>query len=374
MQFTLRNQHPPVAMTQSVLVPYSLETPDRYGDGLDEDSLSYTIVDGPLHGDLGGSAPDVTYTPYTGYTGADSFTFQAFDGSNYSNTATVSIVVDPSSSYAAQVVDYSGSFGGGTYGDPEALLGKPSTMCMNMGFPSSDPFHVKLVEAAYNTDLEGQPVITTINSGYITVKFDHQVMNDPDNPYGIDFLVFGNAFFTGTGGFVGDDTDMSAYMLSNPAGCFSETVNVAVSQDGVTWYEFASGPYADGMFPTHAYEWDQSLYDSTANGWTDNEMDFTKPVNPSLSLSDFDGISAAAAIALYEGSGGGTGFDLDEVGLNWIQYVKVTSSGGEIDAFADVSPVVQTTPPGTSTGTAQPTTDKIPSAITTEKTALPLDS
>ena len=311
----------------------------------DEDPLTYEIVTGPSHGALSGAAPDITYTPAAGYTGADSFTFRAFDGTDYSNIATIDITVTLSSPYAVEVVDYGSPLGGGTYGDPDAVLGKPSTQCKNMGWPSSDPFHVKLVEAAYNVDLNNENVITTINSGgYITVRFDHQVMNDPDNPYGIDFLVFGNAFFTGTGGFVNDSADMNSYMLSNPAGCFSEPVSIAVSQDGVTWYEFTSGPYGDGMFPTHAYEWDQSLYDLTGNGWTDNEMDFTKPVDPSLTLADFNGISAADAIALYDGSGGGTGFDLEDVGLEWIQYIKVTSSGGEIDAFADVAPVAPATP------------------------------
>jgi len=37
----------------------------------------------------------VTYDPDVGYVGADSFTFRAFDGLDYSNTATVSITVTP---------------------------------------------------------------------------------------------------------------------------------------------------------------------------------------------------------------------------------------------------------------------------------------
>jgi hypothetical protein len=239
------------------------------------------------------------------------------------------------SPYATEVVAYSGTFGPSPYDDPNAVLGKPSTQCDNMGGWGGS-FRVKLVEPAYNVDLDGQKVITTLNAGAnITVKFDHHLMNDPDNPYGIDLLVFGNAFFTGDG-FVSDSTNMDTYTLQGPpASCFSEPVTVSVSQDGSTWHEFSSGPYADGMFPTHAYEWD-----SVNHQWTDNEMDFTRPVDPSLSLDDFGGISAADAIDLYDGSGGGTGYDLDEVGLDWIQYVKVTggSPAGEIDAFSDVAP------------------------------------
>jgi hypothetical protein len=60
------------------------------------DSLTYSIVSGPLHGVLTGTAPDVTYTPDVDYNGPDSFTFQANDdGPVDSNTATVSISVTP---------------------------------------------------------------------------------------------------------------------------------------------------------------------------------------------------------------------------------------------------------------------------------------
>lgn len=58
-------------------------------------SLTWEIVEDPLHGDLSGTAPDLTYTPDPGYNGDDSFTFRANDGSNFSNVATVSIYVDP---------------------------------------------------------------------------------------------------------------------------------------------------------------------------------------------------------------------------------------------------------------------------------------
>jgi hypothetical protein len=55
--------------------------------------LTYSVVTPPAHGVLSGSAPNLTYTPSTGYSGADSFTFRASDGTTNSNTATVSITV-----------------------------------------------------------------------------------------------------------------------------------------------------------------------------------------------------------------------------------------------------------------------------------------
>lgn len=76
-------------------------------------------------------------------------------------------------------------------------------------------------------------------------------------------------------------------------------------------------------------------------------MDFLKPVNPVLeglfeSASVF-GLSVADAIELYDGSGGGTGFDLRETGFKEIRYVKVEAGagmvGGEIDAVAVVRPM-----------------------------------
>ncbi|CAN5480490.1 hypothetical protein BH23VER1_BH23VER1_19110 [soil metagenome] len=58
-------------------------------------ALSYTIVTAPAHGTLSGTAPSLTYTPAPGYSGPDSLTFRASDGSNNSNLATVSIEVYP---------------------------------------------------------------------------------------------------------------------------------------------------------------------------------------------------------------------------------------------------------------------------------------
>ena len=60
---------------------------------IDGDALTYIVLTGPSHGGLTGAAPDLTYTPAAGYTGADSFTFTANDGSADSNIATVAITV-----------------------------------------------------------------------------------------------------------------------------------------------------------------------------------------------------------------------------------------------------------------------------------------
>merc|ERR1712202_79391 len=46
------------------------------------ESLTYQIANQPQHGILSGTAPDLTYTPEAGYSGADSFTSEIVETSN----------------------------------------------------------------------------------------------------------------------------------------------------------------------------------------------------------------------------------------------------------------------------------------------------
>ncbi len=59
----------------------------------DLDPISYEYLSRPSHGRLTGLEPTLTYTPFPGYTGSDSFSFRVFDGRLYSETATIEIVV-----------------------------------------------------------------------------------------------------------------------------------------------------------------------------------------------------------------------------------------------------------------------------------------
>lgn len=259
------------------------------------------------------------------------------------------------SDYAAEVVEIGGSFGPYPYHDPAAVLGKPAVECINDDVNTEDAtFHVKLVEAAYHLDVDQQHVVTTLQPGaFIVVKFDHKVVDFPQNPYGQDLIVFGNAAFKvqmEAGQSVGDASNMNSLFLTSPAEVSFEEVTVSVSQDGRIWHTFDNGPWADDLYPTQAYQWDRRNA-----RWTDSEMDFTRPVDPNLSLAAFDGLSAADAIALYDGSGGGTPYDLQDLpgydelipdpnsGFRWIQYVRLEGGegiyalGGEVDAVADVA-------------------------------------
>ncbi len=63
------------------------------GSDEDGDDLSFSVLSQPKNGTLSGTAPALTYSPKTNYSGSDSFTFRANDGSDDSKTATIMISV-----------------------------------------------------------------------------------------------------------------------------------------------------------------------------------------------------------------------------------------------------------------------------------------
>lgn len=81
----------PVAQHQHVVYGNDAEGTPIVLSATDADPVTYRIVDGPVHGILEGAGPDRTYRPVTGFDGADRFTFQAFDGEQWSDPATVTL-------------------------------------------------------------------------------------------------------------------------------------------------------------------------------------------------------------------------------------------------------------------------------------------
>ena len=68
------------------------------GSDVEDISLAFSVVSGPTSGVLSGSEPNLTYTPNSGYSGGDSFTYMASDATLDSVPATVSITVNPANS------------------------------------------------------------------------------------------------------------------------------------------------------------------------------------------------------------------------------------------------------------------------------------
>ena len=260
------------------------------------------------------------------------------------------------SDFATNLVSFSGPFGPYPHDDPATVLGEPATEVYDPGMPPFTPagiFTPSLAYGAHRTDMQGQKLIVTLDVGSeIVVGFDHPVLDHPGNWYGRDLIVYGNAFFS-TNVLICPDSDMEQVHLTTGA-VSAEPITVSVSSDGVNWFAFESGPFADSYFPTNPFTWDRQ-----AGDWGD-KLDYTKPVAPSLTGADFAGMSVADAIDLYGGSAGGTSFDLmdlapadyaqlDQVEIalsngqlvecKYVQYISVTGGQwpGEIDATSDVA-------------------------------------
>src|SRR5581483_8113405 len=89
----------PIADTQNLKTNY--QTPlavTLTGSDVDGDTLSFATVAGPSHGTLSGTAPNLSYTPANGFSGNDTFTFKANDGTVDSALASINIRVNPNGS------------------------------------------------------------------------------------------------------------------------------------------------------------------------------------------------------------------------------------------------------------------------------------
>ena len=77
-----------LVVTANQSVPVTLDGFDPDGD-----SLSYSVIAGPLHGSISGTAPSLTYIPQTGFVGVDGFSYTVTDGQITSAPAEVNITV-----------------------------------------------------------------------------------------------------------------------------------------------------------------------------------------------------------------------------------------------------------------------------------------
>lgn len=84
----------PVATTQTISTDEDLAVAVTLAaSDTESDSLTFSIVSSPVNGAISGTAPNLTYTPESGFFGSDSFTYKANDGTADSSAATVTITV-----------------------------------------------------------------------------------------------------------------------------------------------------------------------------------------------------------------------------------------------------------------------------------------
>lgn len=186
------------------------------------------------------------------------------------------------------------------------------------------------VVSCFNPPFAPDEIVSIGVGGHLTVSFDTPVTDDPRNPFGIDLLIFSNGFLID-----------QKYPSGIAAGAFIDPGGVIeVSADGASWMTIDAA-LGDGLLPTVGYL-DAGPYDEQPGA---EESDFTRPVDPAVDPGDFLGLDHQQILALYEGSGGGAGFDIGQVGLASICCVRITNPGDpeldpsiEIDALSDVAP------------------------------------
>jgi hypothetical protein len=221
--------------------------------------------------------------------------------------------------FAASVVSYSPGAGvNPAYANPLVALGEPSRF-------TADPLWPAAVTPFQSPYLPSQ-VVQVGPGGSLTVAFDPPIVDDPRHPFGIDLIVFGNAFFLD-----------AAYPSGVVGGVYSEGGIIELSEDGVAFTP-VKGIEADGLFPTM--------------GWLDvgpfaaapgqQPTDFTRPVDP-LAAAVVLGANYETLLEIYGGSGGGAPVDVAAAGLATVRFVRirVPLDAGEvieIDAFSSVTP------------------------------------
>ncbi len=237
----------------------------------------------------------------------------------------VSIILSLSSfqtyaQFADAVIAYTpGSGVSSSYTNANSALGEPSRVTPGKFGGPVTPF-----DSAYL----GSQLVSIGTNGSLTLHLSRPLTNDSTHPYGLDFLIFGNAGLAITNGDYsgGGITDGSLY------GAVADGTQVSVSADGVTYFLLnpTLAPPTDAWFPT------------------DGAGNFFTPVNPGLRGADFSGKGLAGISVLYAGSAGGAGFDLawaqDSEGhgvtvstANFVR-IDVLDAKVEVDGIAGVSP------------------------------------
>ncbi len=235
-----------------------------------------------------------------------------------------SATVHAAATFANQVVSYNPGTGTSSHftNDTSVVLGQPSTV--NPFGESTDPF-----DPPYGTN----QILSVGAGGWVTVRFDTPVVNLPVNPFGRDFIIYGNSGF-----IITNDFDFTTFNWigtpSTDGSLFGQSTGqtlVSVSRDGVNFYVLdpARAPAVDYLFPT------------------DGSGDFQTALDPSLTQADMAGLTLDQIHALYNGSAGGASFDISwaldargrPVNLPEIRYIRVDVLSGkaEIDGFAAVS-------------------------------------
>lgn len=221
--------------------------------------------------------------------------------------------------WADRVVSYDpGADAEPGYTDPLVVVGEPERYTGEGIYPGA--------VTPFNPPWLPEEVVSVGQNGHLLVAFDEPITDDPAHPFGVDFIIFGNGLFL--------DSD---FPNGRVGGVLEEgPFRVAVSENGRDFVTLP-GEHYDALFPMLGYLDLPGPYATEPGSLPTN---FTRPVNPRLTLDDFLGLSFDEIVALYDGSGGGIPFDIAPSGLSSVSYVRIDVLPGatspEFDALAAV--------------------------------------
>lgn len=183
------NQRPTAFSSSAIATangpPVSIEL---RGEDPDGDPLTFEIVAPPSAGGLEGVAPDVRYVPSPDYVGSDQFQFIVDDGELESNTATVTIQVNPSPNQAPTAQPQSVS----VRENDELEIRLEGTD------PDGDSLEFEIVSPPVSGVLSGSPpeVVYTPNADFVGIdQFDFTVDDgvEESSPAAVDITVLAEA-------------------------------------------------------------------------------------------------------------------------------------------------------------------------------------
>ncbi len=222
--------------------------------------------------------------------------------------------------FANRVVSYApGSGAAPGHRVAASALGAPARMT---GTPA-EPETITPFQPAWMPD----QVVSIGAGGSLVLELGATATDDPGHRFGIDLIVYGNAFFS----------DL-AYPGGVPGFCAAEGGQVDLSEDGVNWVN-VPGAAIEGGLPTMAWS-DAGAYDTEPGTVA---TDFLRAVDPSVNEFSVSGLAYADVVTLYDGGAGGVGIDLATAGLSSARFIRLRHPVGafgspEVDAVAVIPP------------------------------------
>jgi hypothetical protein len=233
-----------------------------------------------------------------------------------------SVFAAQSADFAQGVADYlPGIAPAPGFTNANAALGQPTIV---------NPFGDEVTP--FNPPYSAEDIVSIGESGSLTLRFHTPILNHPNNAFGIDFIIYGNAGFIVTNELNWDTFEWIGIPATDGSlfGANDGETLVSVSQDGVRFYTLdpALAPTVDRILPT------------------DSRGDFHTPAIPGLMQADFAGLTENEIAALYLRSAGGAGYDLSwardsegrPVHLQHVRFIRIAVLSGrsEVDAVASV--------------------------------------